>query len=305
MENRTKQIIFASKIAIIGNLILSILKLVVGLHSNSYAVIGDAIDSFSDVVISFVTLFTASVISKPPNPQYPFGYSKAEAVATKVLSFFIFFAGLQLLFSMTGQLFSDIPREKPHLLAFFVTAFSVIGKGALAYILYKMGEKSQSKMVRANAINMRNDIVLSFGVMIGLFFTIQYNLPIIDTYFALVIAIWILYSGYKIFLDTNEELMDGNNNIEIYNQIFKSVDSIEGASNPHRTRIRKMAHMYLIDLDIEVEPNLTVYEAHNIAVAVENKIKEDIDNVYDIMLHIEPHGNIEDEKYGLSPSDTS
>jgi len=304
METRTKQIILASKIAIIGNLILSILKLTVGLYSNSYAVIGDSVDSFSDVVISFITLFTASIISKPPNPQYPFGYSKAEAIATKVLSFFIIFAGLQLLISMTGQLIDDVPREKPDMLAFFVTIFSILGKGLLAYALFRMGKKSESKMITANAINMRNDIALSFGVLIGLFFTIQYNMPIVDTYFALIIALWIIYTGFKIFLDTNEELMDGNKDIDIYNQIFSSVESVKGASNPHRTRIRKMAHLYLIDLDIEVDPNITVQQAHDIAVKVEDQIKNDLDNVYDIMLHIEPHGNEEEEKYGLSPEDT-
>lgn len=304
MEYRTKQIILASKIAIIGNLILSILKLSIGIYSNSYAVIGDSVDSFSDVVISFITLFTASIISKPPNPQYPFGYSKAEAIATKVLSFFIIFAGLQLLISMVGQLIDQVPREKPDILAIFVTGFSIIGKGLLAYALFRIGKRSESKMITANAINMRNDIALSSGVIIGLFFTIQYNMPIVDTYAALIIAIWIIYTGFKIFLDTNEELMDGNKDIDIYTQIFESVNSVKGASNPHRTRIRKMAHLYLIDLDIEVDPNLTVQQAHDIAVKVEDQIKNDIDNVYDIMLHIEPYGNEEEEKYGLSPEDT-
>ena len=95
--------------------------------------------------------------------------------------------------------------------------------------------------------------------------------------------------------------MDGINDPSIYNKIFEAVFSVEGVHNPHRTRVRKLSNMYVIDLDIEVNGDLTVHEAHEIAKKVEKKISENIDNIYDIIVHIEPLGNVEHrEKFGLS-----
>jgi len=102
-------------------------------------------------------------------------------------------------------------------------------------------------------------------------------------------------------MKTNVELMDGLKDPEIYRKIFKAVDSIEGANNPHRTRVRQIGYKYVIDMDIEVDSEMTVKEAHKISHLIEDKIKEDINDVYDIIIHIEPCGNIdEDEKFGLS-----
>ena len=117
---RESKIIRASWIAIIGNAFLSIIKIIVGIIAGSFAVIADGIDSASDVLTSLITLITAHIISKPPDPKYPYGYSKADTVATKVLAFIIFFAGAQLAISSFNRLISnetaDIPRMRSKLL---------------------------------------------------------------------------------------------------------------------------------------------------------------------------------------------
>ena len=96
---REHKIIRASWWAIGGNALLAFLKLGVGFISGSYAVIADGIDSLSDIVSSVVVLVAARIISRPPNIKFPYGYKKADTVATKFLSFMIFFAGAQLAFS--------------------------------------------------------------------------------------------------------------------------------------------------------------------------------------------------------------
>ena len=90
---REKKIIRASWWAIIGNGLLAILKLVVGFVSGSFAVIADGIDSATDIASSLVVLLAARILTKPPNIKFPYGYQKADTVASKVLSFVIFFAG--------------------------------------------------------------------------------------------------------------------------------------------------------------------------------------------------------------------
>ena len=92
---RERKIINASWIAIIANALLSVLKIVVGIIAGSFAVIADGIDSASDVLTSLITLFTAHIISRPPDIKYAYGYNKADTVATKLLAFIIFFAGAQ------------------------------------------------------------------------------------------------------------------------------------------------------------------------------------------------------------------
>jgi divalent metal cation (Fe/Co/Zn/Cd) transporter len=86
--------------------------------------------------------------------------------------------------------------------------------------------------------------------------------------------------------------------------VFAAVQEVKDVFNPHRTRIRKLANLYLIDIDIEVDGRLTVAEGHQLAVEVENMLRQRIDNLYDVAVHVEPLGNIEtEEKYGLSPQE--
>ena len=88
-----------------------------------------------------------------------------------------------------------------------------------------------------------------------------------------------MYEAVRIFMKTNIELMDGIDNPVLYEKLFESIKNVEGAHNPHRTRARKIGSHYMINLDIEVDPRLTVLEAHEIAKKIEDSIKENIENV--------------------------
>ena len=111
--SREKILIKTSWISTIGNAVLSASKIVIGLWAGSLAVLGDGIDSATDVVISIVMIFTARVISRPPSKKYVFGYEKAEGIATKILSLVIFYAGVQMLLSAIGSIFSNETKEIP------------------------------------------------------------------------------------------------------------------------------------------------------------------------------------------------
>jgi len=301
---REQQIIRASWWAIFGNAFLAFLKLGVGFISGSYAVIADGIDSVSDIVSSVVVLVAARIIARPPNIKFPYGYKKADTVATKVLSFMIFFAGAQLAYSTIRILVIGGIMNTPGKLAIWVTLVSILGKFILALLLFRTGKKVESTMLIANARNMRNDILLSLSVLASLFFTVFLDEPLIDRIIALLISFFIMYEGFRIFMKSNIDLMDGIDNTEVYNSLFKSVHAVEGAHNPHRVRARKIGHYYMINLDIEVDPELPVKEAHDIAKNVEDSIKSNLKNIYDVMVHIEPLGNLEeDEKYGITETE--
>ena len=148
--------------------------------------------------------------------KYVFGYEKAEGIATKILSLVIFYAGVQMLISSIGSIFTDENKEIPSAIAIYVTIFSIIGKLLLASYQYKQGKKIDSSMLTANAINMRNDVIISSGVLLGLIFTFIFKLPILDSITGLIISLFIIKSSISIFIDSNVELMDGVKKMSMY-----------------------------------------------------------------------------------------
>lgn len=298
--SRERILIRTSWISTIGNSILSVSKIIVGLWAGSLAVLGDGIDSATDVVISVVMIFTARIMNRPPSKQYAFGYEKAEGIATKILSLVIFYAGMQMLISSVGSIFSGETKELPSSVAIYVTVFSIIGKLLLALYQYKQGKKIRSSMLTANAVNMRNDVIISCGVLLGLIFVFIFKLPVLDSITGLIISLFIIKSSIGIFIDSNVELMDGVKDVHVYNEIFEAVEKVPGAGNPHRVRSRMIGSLYMITLDIEVDPQMTITQAHKIADSVERSIKASIDNVYDILVHVEPAGECQtNEKFGV------
>ena len=121
--NREQKIIRASWWAILGNALLAFLKLGAGIISGSFAVIADGIDSVADIVSSVVVLVAAKIIARPPNIKFPYGYKKADTVATKVLSFMIFFAGAQLGYSTLRMLIAGGDMDTPGRLAIWARGY--------------------------------------------------------------------------------------------------------------------------------------------------------------------------------------
>ena len=228
---REKKIIRASWWAIVGNGLLAALKLTIGFISGSFAVIADGIDSTTDIASSVVVLLAARIIARPPNVKFPYGYKKADTVSTKVLSFVIFFAGAQLAYSTIKILVEGSVMQTPTTLAIWVTVISILGKLVLTIVLYRTGQKVESPMLMANAKNMRNDILISFSVLVSLLFTFLLQEPLIDRLIALAISIFIMYEAFKIFMKSNIDLMDGIDNTEVYCQLFEAVNSVTGAHN--------------------------------------------------------------------------
>lgn len=300
-NERTNQIKKASWVGIVINAILSILKIVVGFLAYSYALIGDGIDSFTDVITSTVTLFTAGIASRPPDAEHPYGHGRAETIATKVLSFIILFAGAQLGLSALQRIITRETVNLPELPAFIVLIISIIGKLFLSIYKKRIGKKVKSSMLIADAKNMRNDILISASVLVGLVFTVWLKKPLLDSIAALVVSVWILRTGFEIFMETSKELMDGVDDPDLYLKVFAAVNKVSGVENPHKTRIRKLNNCFIIDMDIEVDGALTVEQGHDIAVFVEKAVKEEIPNLYDVQVHVEPKGNRESqESFGLS-----
>lgn len=300
-EYRKARIKRASWAGITGNGILAVIKIGFGTLAGSAALVGAGIDTATDIVSSVVTLITANIADKPPDKEHPYGHGRAETIAARILSFIIITAGIQLLISSVTNLVHGADKNLPEVYAIYISIGAIIAKLFLFLYKMKIGKEVNSQMVIADAINMRSDIVLSASVLIGLLLTLVINLPIIDTIMAVGVAVWILKNGIGIFMESNDELMEGSSDQGLYEKVFLSLKKIDGVHNPHRVRIRKINTMFVIDLDIEVDGRLTVREGHDLAIKAEKILREDIENLYDVLVHIEPGGNYEDqERYGLT-----
>lgn len=302
--DRNKIIKIASVISIAGNSILAISKISVGFVAGSASVLGDGLDSFTDVFISSITLVISIIIIRSPDKEHPYGHFRAETIATAVLAFIIFFVGGQLAVSSTVQLINHYYKELPGILSVYVTIFSIAGKLFLSWSQYKLGRMAESPMILANGKNMLIDIFTSVGVLVGLAFIFYLNLPIIDRIIALLIGIWIMFSAIVIFKGTITEVMEGETDMSLYNRVFEEVRKVDGLFNPHRLRIRKLSAYYLIELDVEADGNLNINDAHDKVKILEKNIRTSIPYVYDIFIHIEPLDNVEEhERWGLKEND--
>ncbi|MFO7849972.1 MAG: cation diffusion facilitator family transporter [Spirochaetia bacterium] len=305
-KSRSRIIKHASIIGIFGNALLSAAKLVGGFFGHSLALIGDGIDSLTDVVTSSVTYYTARIVDKPPDETHPYGHGRAETIATKVLSFVIFFAGAQLVLSTAEQLVSRSERQLPVYYALIIAGISVIGKIGLALNKYQAGKRAESSMLIADAKNMLMDVGISLSVLAGLLLTVYFRMPLLDTVIALAVGIWIMRVGFGIFMETNVELMDGMDDPSVYNSVYEAALEVEGVCNPHKMRIRKINTKYVIDMDLEVDGGLTVEQGHEIVKRVQEKVHRDVPKVYDVHIHMEPFGNKERrERFGISQEDLS
>lgn len=305
-NDRIRLIRAAGLIALCGNLVLAVIKLVLANISGSLAVMGDGIDSMTDVGIALMTIIVSRIISRPGDKEHPWGHGRAETTATMALSFIIFFAGSQLAVSSIHEIIDRSYNDDVSFYAILAALISICGKSLLTVSQYTLGKKSGSAMIKANAQNMKGDIIMSAGVLVGIGSAKLFHCPLLDPVTAFLVSAWVIKNAVKIFAEMNTELMDGNPDEGVYKVMFDAVMSVKGVSNPHRARIRKIASHWDIDLDIEVDAGMTVHDAHEISNNVEKAVRHAIPDVYDIMVHVEPAGHSghhDKEQYGLKESD--
>lgn len=299
--DRELQLRKASFIALFGNSILATLKIGTGAITGSLAVLSDGIDSATDIVIAIMNLFAARIASKPGDKEHPYGHARAETIATTILSFIVFYAGVQLFLTSIRSLISGEAATLPSPITLVVTILSIAGKLGLAFSQFHYAKITGSSMLRANGVNMRGDVVTSGAVLLGLGLGYLLNAPVLDRILALLVSAWIIKNAVGIFLESNDELMEGVSENGLYEKVFEAVASVRGAGNPHRARIRKIGSSLFADLDIEVDPGMTVAEAHDLALRVEGRIKESNPDIRDVVVHVEPEGNVEPEGFGVTP----
>lgn len=298
-EARARVIKKASLVGIVVNAGIAAVKIGVGFLSGSLALIADGFDSSTDVLTSVISFFAARLMNRPPDKEHPYGHGKVEPIAGKLISFVIFSVGFQIALTSVSQIKEggQTPLSLPAVAA---AGLSIACKLFLWIYKYVLAKKSSSLLLMADAKNMRGDVVLSATVLTALLAGRFLNLPVLDSVAALAVSIWIMGVAFNLFREFSVELMDGHTEMEDYRAVIDAVSEVEGVANPHKIRIRKTGEMFYVDLDIEVDGRLSVAAGHRIAMDAEEAVRKSLENIADVMVHVEPKGNRECESFGIS-----
>ena len=284
------------KVTLVGfwiNAALVLLKLFFGYWGHSDALVADGYHSVSDFITDFIVLFFIGIAYKRADKDHPYGHGKYETVATVIIGIILLivavFIGLKGIMNIIGAADGKV-LPKPDILTLIVTFLSIFAKEFCYRYTIKYGKKINSSVVIANAWHHRSDSLSSIATLIGISFAIFLgpSWRILDPIAAVVVAVFIAVSAIKIAKPAIGELLEVSLPKEQLDEISKIVINIPGVKKFHNLRSRRNGHFYIVDLNIHVDPDITVRAAHEIANDVETELKKHFGRDMIIYVHIEP-----------------
>lgn len=268
------------------NLMLTAAQLTIGLLAHSQALVADAIHSLSDLVSDAVVLFANKHSAKAPDADHPYGHLRFETAATLGI-------GALLLIVGTGMLWGSLRRlEDPtlipvvHVSALYTALLALLAKEGLFRYLLKVAERVRSTMLVANAWHARSDAASSLVVALGVATNLA-GLPLADPLAALVVGLMIMRMGWKFSWQAFNDLVDRAADGDTERAIRERILSTPGVRGIHDLRTRKMGDMIWVEVDIEMDGQLTIEAGHAIAVEARRRVMADLP-VLDVMTHFDP-----------------
>ena len=277
----------AARLGICGNLGLALIKLFAGIVGKSQAVVADAVNSLADVVTDIVTIFSLRIAKKPIDTNHPYGHGKAEAISAFLVGLFVMGTGAFIFFSASRSIFTR-SYVKPELIALFAALLTILVKEGMFRYVYKVGRETNSPAVMAKARDHRSDVLASFSVIVGVT-AARLGYPIFDPIAAGLVSFFIIRIGYFILLNASHQLMDTLPEELILRKITLIAEEIEGVEHVHEVKARYAGQFLLVDIKIEADPKITVAKGHDIAVEVRRRIIKRMNNVADVLVHVNPY----------------
>ena len=293
MQNREQKIRNITLWGSFVNILLTAGKICAGVFGKSAAMIADGFHSLSDLVSDFVVLIFSHFASKKTDRHHPFGHGKFETMGTIIVSILLMVVGASLLSggvkSIVGFIHGeDIPR--PGWIALVAASVSIAAKELLFRATMKVGNEVDSPVTRANAWHHRSDAFSSIGALIGIggAFLLGEKWTVLDPIVSCGISIAIIVLGVKMSLPALSELLESSLPEDVQAEIVKMAQSVEGVKDIHNLKTRKNGVAYIIEAHVVVDPQMSVYDAHEIATQIEDKLYEKYGSETQISIHIEP-----------------
>ncbi len=278
---------FISYVGIFVNLLLTIARFVFGIIGNSTALFADGFNSLSDIFAGFVVYISFKISKKPQDKEHPYGHAKAEMIATFIVSLIL----LGFTFSVIAVSFYKIyfsEYEKPAFYTLVIALGTVIVKEVLYKWTLKWGKLLRSTGLIATAYDHRSDVIASIAVVIGILFA-RIGYTYMDPVAGFVVSIFIFRLAIKLIKESVGNLMDESPPYSVTEKIKRVINSTNGVENITELKIRKSGPYIYIDVEIEIDPMITVKMAHDIAEHVKERLISSNAYINDVMVHVNPY----------------
>jgi cation diffusion facilitator family transporter len=273
-------------IGVSGTLALS--KLVIGWLAGSTSVVADGFESAGDVVTSSILLLGLVAAAKPPDDEHPYGHGRIEMLSGLAIGAILASAGVGIsVHSLYGLSERHAP---PALYGVWPLLGSIVLKGALATFKFRSGRRARSAALVADAWNDTVDILSGSVALIALGLTLADPARFLqaDHWGGFAVGIIVVFTGLRVVHDTALQLMDTMPDERTMEQIRAVALEVPGVEGVEKCYARKTGFQYHVDLHLEVDPDITVRESHDIATQVRIRLKETLDYIADVLVHVEP-----------------
>lgn len=275
----------AGILGIFGNIFLLIIKAIVGIASNSQAMIADAANSAGDIFASLMTFIGNRIASEPGDKTHNFGHGKAEYIFSLFISISMIFVAAKLLYDSTLSLI----LQETFSFSWFLVAvciITIVVKLFLFIYTYKLSKKYNNILLEANMKDHRNDCIVTTFTLISILFSLV-NIYWFDGIVGIGISIWICYTGVKILIESYNVLMDTSIDANTEKMILDIAHSYKDIKNLDDISSTPVGYQYIIVLTIYVDGNLSTFDSHNLADSLEQDITK-LDKVYKTIVHVNP-----------------
>lgn len=266
------------------NIFLFFAKIFFGFLVGSVSLIADAFHTLSDLVTSFIVLFSFKISEKPSDARHPFGHGRAELISAIVIATIIAVTGIEVLKFSIDRILHPAKFVASTLVIIFVL-FSIIVKEALAIFTHRLSKKIDSPALKADAFHHHQDAFSSLLVVIAFIFS-HFNFPYLDAWAGVIIALVILYSGYEIARSPIDNLLGvapDEKFLTTIEEISLSHPLVQGV---HDIILHQYGEIKILSFHIEVPEHLSLDVAHEISDEVNRLIREKL-NAY-VTIHVDP-----------------
>jgi cation diffusion facilitator family transporter len=274
---------------ILVNGALGAAKLAAGVLGHSYALIADACESYADVMGSCVTLYGLRIAAEPADHEHPAGHGRAETLASAVTALALAAVGALILWQASLSLYE--PRHAPSPFTLLVLVPVILVKEWMFHWMRARGKQIGSLAVVADAWHQRSDVVTSAAALIGISVAWiggpAWNHA--DSWAAMAASLWLMGTGLWLLGPALHELMEGSVDPALLQFIQETSRNCPGIAGVDKVWVRKLGMRLMVDLHVEVDPDISVQEGHRLAHEVKAKLQTELPQVRDVMVHVEPY----------------
>ena len=286
-KRQKKNMLSISKFAICVNIVLALLKIMAGKIFYSMSLLSDGLNSLSDLITNVLVIVGLKVGSNPEDKEHPFGHGKIESVFSVIIGTFIMITAFELIKDNFSKLtsFSNENNVNITLIPIVITVLAILIKIFQLTFMKKKAKKYNNALINSLLADYNTDIVISSSVLFGLLLSRIH--PIFDTIVGFIVSIYIIKSGYELIKENSLILMDSQDD-ELIEKIRSEILQFEEIENAHDFRMTTSGKDIYMFVDVRMDKNKTIEEAHDITNKISKKIKHKYKNIKRLLIHIEP-----------------